>query len=696
MTDHAQLFSEVMRLKDAAVMRQDELATRYANAWGFYRGELPEIKQPGDLPARKVMWTAFESIYPALVALFTDAQKSPVAFDSDGPKNSKVAIAVTKAIHTAALKINGFYKLIMLAVKELLIVGNQVALVGFDEKHYESDKQTFKDASARDVAAAANLLMMTGFSIDHDLDFNEDDKTVSGWIQGYRDVKYPIIDLISFKDFYLDPRATDIHDAIYVAYSEQITVAKGLRRKYPRNALMKGQQVDTNNGRSLDTSMIITGNLNAEGETDGLTSISSVSGLNNIVTVYHHYWRGCYNSQNEELHHVITTTSEVISVEVVEYCPLVLGGMSVIPGSAWSESLYDFCKSSQISTTRARRAIQRSADNAAYPEIEVQEDLLKPDTKANLNKRGPGMVYKVKAGGAVQKLPVQDVSNAMKILNDELNTDAETTVQGSAGQAQALEENGQASGVAVALTQDKQELNENQIAKCIAETFLKPIYRVLLLVMQEMGNTVPIDGVDVPFKAIRADLGLSIDVETPYDRANAAANVKAAYETGVQMGTIPPNVQGENAYNIYADYFRAATGQEDVSRYITAPEDMPQPSPLQKKVQAVLAACGLRQQIATTQLAEAKVQDMAADTQGKLNTAAKSIAEITKILADVENQRGELDVDRMRLALDAEQADADRANAITQNALQQEETDIDLEEAVNHYLQTLTFHDTAA
>jgi hypothetical protein len=263
----------------------------------------------------------------------------------------------------------------------------------------------------------------------------------------------------------------------------------------------------------------------------------------------------------------------------------------------------------------------------------------------------------------------------MKVLNDELNQDAETVVQGSAGKAQTLEENGQASGVAVALTQDKQELNESQIAKCIAETFLKPIYRILLLVMQEIGNTVPVEGVDLPFKALRADLGMSIDVETPYDRANAAANVKQAYETAAQMGTLPANVQGDNAYNIYADYFKAATGQEDVSRYITPPDQMPQPSPLEQKIHAVVAACQLRATIAQTQLAEAKVNDMTADTQNKLNDAAKTLAELKKVLADIDIERGGLEIDRMRLALDAEQQKSAEADQLTENAIEQEKAD---------------------
>lgn len=673
MTDHSSLFNEIQRHFDAATERQDELSERYRRAWGFYRGELPEIKQPGDLPARKVMWTAFESVYPSLVGLFTDAQKSPVIFDSDTPQNSKLSIAVTKAIHTAALKVDGFYRTIMEAVKEILIVGNQIGLVGYETKSYESDKYSFTDAPVQELAQQANILMMTGYNIDHDLTFNEDDKTVTGWIQGKREIKYPVIRLVAFKDFYIHPKATDTQTALYCAYSEEITVSEGIDRKYSEKILLKGQNVDTNDGRGLDTAMMVVGNMNAEGEE--METRSTVSAYNNLVTIYHHYWRGCYNSKAQKLHHVIATSSEIISVEEVDYCPLVLGAMSVVPGSAWSESLYDYCKAAQISTTRARRAIQRTADNAAYPELEVQDDLLKADTKANLNKRGPGMIYRVKAGGAVQKLPVQDVSNAMKVLNDELNQDAETVVQGSAGRAQTLEENGQASGVAVALTQDKQELNESQIAKCIAETFLKPIYRILLLVLQEMGNTVPVDGVDLPFKAIRADLGMTIDVETPYDRANAATSVKQAYETAAQLGTLPPNVQGDNAYNIYADYFKAATGQEDVSRYITPPDQMPQPSPLEQKVHAIIAACQLRATIAQTQLAEAKVNDMTADTQSKFNSAAKSLADLQKVLADIDIAKGELDVDRMRLALEAQQQQSDEADQITQNAIAQEKAD---------------------
>ncbi|MBK0432740.1 hypothetical protein, partial [Klebsiella pneumoniae] len=89
---------------------------------------------------------------PSLVGLFTDAQKSPVIFDSDTPQNSKLSLAVTKAIHTTALKVDGFYRTIMEAVKELLITGNQVGLVGYDSRTYESDKYSFKDAPVQELA----------------------------------------------------------------------------------------------------------------------------------------------------------------------------------------------------------------------------------------------------------------------------------------------------------------------------------------------------------------------------------------------------------------------------------------------------------------------------------------------------------------------------------------------------------------
>lgn len=88
------LFTEMQRQLDAGKERQDELQQRYTKAWGFYRGELPAILAPGDIAARRVMWEAFETLYPSLVAIFTDSQKAPFNYDADAFKNSKIALAV--------------------------------------------------------------------------------------------------------------------------------------------------------------------------------------------------------------------------------------------------------------------------------------------------------------------------------------------------------------------------------------------------------------------------------------------------------------------------------------------------------------------------------------------------------------------------------------------------------------------------
>lgn len=667
----ADLFTEMQNNLDAARERQDELAERYAKAWGFYRGELPEVLAPGDIAARRVMWEAFESLNPSLVAIFTDSQKAPVSFDSDAFKSGKLAGAVTKAIHAAALKVDDYYKKTMLAVKEMLITGNQAALVGYDTKHYETDKITFDSAPVSELLAHQKVIQMTGYSVKSEIEFDgegTDNPTVTGWIQGVRDVKYSVIDLIAFKDFYLHPKATDTATARYCGYSEEISVAEAVKRGYDKSTAAKAEDVDTNNGRSLDAAMLVVGDMNAQGRQ---TERRSTLGNNNdMITVYHHYWRGCYGDNEEKLWHVITTSTEYLDHEEVDYCPLIWGGMAIVPGSAYSESLYDYCKSTQESSTRARRAIQRSADFVAYPDMEVVDALLTNAAKAALNDRSqPGKIYTVKQKGAINRIPTNDVPQAMQILNQEIDQDVQAVKQGSAGQAQALEKNSNASGTAIALTQNKQELNENQVAKCIAETFIKPMYRILLLVLQEMGDQVEIDGVQVPFRAIRNDIGLSIDVETEYDRAQAATNVFNAYTTLVQLQSVPKNIQGDDAYHIVSDYFRAATGQEDVSRYITPTQDMPQPSPVEQKIKAVLAACQLRAQIAGTQLAEAKVSDMTADTQKKYNEAAKVLADIKSIL-------GELEIDKIKVLLEAQQQSNEAANELAKNAIEQEKTDV--------------------
>lgn len=657
----ADLFTEIWQCKQDAEKVRGVLAERYEKAWGMYRGTLPEVRQGGDLPASKVMWQAFESVYPSLVALFTDSKKAPVSFDSDSPQSSKIAAAVTKAVHTAAMKVNNSYKLYMVAIKEILVTGNQAALVGFDELTQETDKYTLKDAPVQELQQLFQMLSSAGYSIKHDIKLDEKEQAVTGWVMGSHTYKFPVLSLIDFKNFLIHPEALDIETSPYTAYAEDITVSEGIDRGLPRDKLVKadGTAVAHSSDAGLSKQFMVANN-----DTTQLHGTdSSISPLNNRVTIYHHYWRGCYQDEKRHLWHVITNDAEIMSVEKVDYCPIVLGGMSVMPGSLWSESLYDYCGNAQIAKTRAIRAIQRTADGAAYGEYVYAKNMLTSKGIAAFSTRGPGGAYEAtNNASAIVRLPVNDVSNAMQILNQEISEEADRTIQGSAGQAQALEENSNASGTAIALTQDKQELNENQIAKCIAETFVKPLYKILLLVLQEVGGAIDIEGVQVPYQVLNAAMGLNIDVETAYDRAKAAANVLNAYSAGAQAGTLPANITDDNKYNIHADFFRVATGQEDVSRWITPPEQMPQPSRPAQLLHAFMAVAGVRQQIAETRLAEARLEDKKAETQKRWNDALLDLAKIKETLEGI-------DIEKVQLALEAEKISAGVDTNKEKNAL---------------------------
>lgn len=658
------LLAELQQQFQSAKTFKEAVSTRYTLSYKAYRGEIPEKKIEGDIAASRVMWESFESIYPTVLALFTDNDRSPVSFDSDTMTSGKLAAAVTKAVHTAAMKVNNSKLLYMAAIKEILITGNQVARVGYEEKKLETSRQEFDSSPASDLVVKTAVIMKAGWNVDQDIAVN-DDHTVTGWIRGVRTVKYPVLNLIDFKDFYLHPKATNIDDAAYSAYCEDITVADALARGYPESKVMSGQRAYADDAAGTSKQLIVVGSMSETVDAPDM----SFSEYNREITITHHYWRGCFKGKAPKLWHVVTTETEILLQEEVEVNPMVLGGMSIVSGSAWSESLYDMCITAQTNKTRALRAIQRTADGVAYGEYEyVKQEMDKEGLQTFVANRGAGAAYAVRKIGAINKLPVSDVPRAMQLLNQEIDQQAQAAVQGSAGQAQALEQNPQASGAAIALTQDKQELNENQIAETIAETLVIPLYRKMLLVLQEMGNTIEHEGQQIPLKLVRADLGLSADIKSAYDAAKAATNVKAAYEQAAQLGTLPKNFQPENVYNIYADYLRVATGQEDVSQYITAPDDMPKPGKLEQMLAALITIAKTRGLISATELAEAKVQDMRADGQKKYNDALYDLAKIAETMAGI-------DLNKVDLLLKAKELEQKSADAVTQNAQQQERID---------------------
>jgi hypothetical protein len=157
---------------------------------------------------------------------------------------------------------------------------------------------------------------------------------------------------------------------------------------------------------------------------------------------------------------------------------------------------------------------------------------------------------------------------------------------------------------------------------------------------------------------------LKVDIKSAADRAQAAANILTVYQDAAQKGTLPENFQPENVYNIYADFLRAVTSDEDITRYLTPPSQMPKPSELQQKLQAVMAVCQLRHAIATTKLAEGKAEDQTATTQKTLNEAAKALAEIEKIMQGIGLEKVEL----VLKAAELEQKDREAAAALAISA----------------------------
>ncbi|XUA17749.1 portal protein [Citrobacter sp. OP27] len=660
-----ELLSVMLKQKNAAEEIHGVISERYTLSYETYRGEYPPKINDNDIAASRVMWESFESIYPSLVELFTNSQKAPVSFDSDRVTNGKLAEAVSRAIHGAVLKIDGYYRLMMEALKEILITGNQAARVGYEEKTYETPEVAFEDAPWAEVAAYGDALIKSGYSIHHDLEFDDENHTATGSMYGERKIKFPVINLINFRNFYLHPKAVDVATSPYTGYSEDLTIAEAVEMGLPESKLKNASKDTFSNSAGQSKQLVVVNNM--DGNIDAPDA--EYDDYNQTITLFHHYWRGCYKGKKVKLWYVISTDTEILSIEAVKYCPLVLGGMSVVQGSGWSESLYDMTVTAQVNKTRAMRAIQASADGAAYGEYVYQESNMEPDGLATfLNDRGPGAAYNVRTQGAISKLGGNDVPQAMNLLNQEINEDAQATIQGSAGQAQALEENSNASGTAIQLTQNKQELNENQIASTIAETFLKPIYRLMLFVMQEIGESMVFDDVRMPYKALHADMGLSISIESPYDRVRAAANVKQAYEQSAQLGTLPKNFQPENVYNIYANYYRAITGQEDVSSLITPPDQMPQPSPLEQTITKFITVNKLRMEIAATGLAEAKVKDMQADVTKKLNDSLLDLAKIAEIKTNTR-------ISMVETMLKAKELEQGAANEVTQKAQQQERID---------------------
>lgn len=676
---HEELLFKLMKAYADSDIIKEERAARYKNFFDYYTGDAPRKMNDTECRAVPVVATAVQNILPDLLSIYTSDEKSATKVRAlEGKMPSLLAQELTKAINAVALSDNQVRRLYNDIFLEVLIYGDSFVKISKEHRTLNEYSKQFEDMEEAELDLILQTLLDMGYK-QADIHIQTDKNEVKTLTKKEREDRANILGVpvqqipkkvtlltgsikaklmehkikinhLPMEEVYVPSRLRgSISEARYFCHKITTTKDEALALGYDANDFA-GSDDNESQAEYFNSS-----------RTSGLGVVNDYDTYDDDcdqVVILEHYWKGILDNNVEHLYKISTDESckrilnkyDVLTgkwnadIEKIDYIPVANFKCYPLAGSFWANSIVDWLAPLQDLKTRLQRTIlanSESAANGRWLAIKGQYD------KRSLLDNRPGGVVEITQPNAITPMAYHQLPNSTMELMNEVDETIGEVVQGAKGFSSDMAEMNNMSGVALQLLQNEDKTASIQIAHNIGEGF-KELFSILLNMMQEMGHPLQIAGRAVDIRMIASDLDFIIDIDTIDDDALKAQNMINFLSTAIQQngGVIPKYITDENLFNIYKEYLVVATGDADVSAYITAPEDLPQPSEIELKLQAALSAAQVRMQFAETQLAEAKVTEMKAEIENKLSGAAKNYADMQKTMSDIDNDKIELLMDK--------------------------------------------------
>ncbi|HDZ3730327.1 TPA: hypothetical protein RSW61_001925 [Vibrio harveyi] len=615
---------------DASFSREERIDD-FQDAWKYYRVLDPVQKCKGDNKEayrEPVLRETVDSIHPSILNVFCENDSEAVVFRTLSKfVKSATAEAVNNTINDIFLRQNSGYEKIYDASLEALVTGDCYGKV------YSCEEIVTDTFISEEWLPYEFLSVILEEYPDTDIEqFKTRNKTIKGQkIKEFKtegEVELTRIetkikfDYIPFGEIYVDPIATSIDTARYIAHRTIQTKGELLDR-FP-DCVEQIQAANTINSLSeSNTSNFKLETLKEHASKDDYYT-SFVDETEVDVYLYEHWiYSSLLDKDNKTKYYQVFTVdgeaTEILEVNEVEPCdmPFIKGEVQPLPDSLWGISLYSMCKHEQDLMTRLTDQIARNGDNANFRRYTAVKGAY--DRRSLLDNR-PGGVVEIQTQGAIDIFPYHQLPQA----TNDLYTKLSENVSKVKGNALSPDLSGSLNNVAastVAMAVQNMEMKDKKFSKAFALSFMKPLFEKIYLLMKKEDYPIEHNGTVINGSSLPSRYDFVVDVNTSNDNARIAGQLMNIAMAEAQLSQAKsPLITPQKRYNIFAESLKY-TGISP-EKFLENPADQPKPDP---------------QVVAQQQAFQKGMRDL--EFQQKNADYTKTLAEITEINANIERDK---------------------------------------------------------
>jgi hypothetical protein len=573
-------------IQDSVDHIDDEVSPVRASSFRYYLGS--PFSDSGDSPTEedgrsqvvsRDVHDAVHSILPSLMRVFFSHEK-PCEFIPRGPEDVAGAAQATELVNWMMQQSNA-YSVFADAMKDCLIKGEGII---------KCWHETLYDIQTRELTGLdelqIGLFVQEGFEVTQSEEIEEQPGLYNVTLTRRIPRGKTRLECLPPEEFLINRTATSLDDAKIIAHRQLLRVGDLVELGYPYEEIIqyKGYEDDF---RSNEEWNLRHPNWREEDDTDA-------DPANRLVQYVESYVRVDADGDGvPELRRICTigNAHEILLNEPADSHPFILIRKDPLPHTWRGMSLYDELADVQ----RIKSAVMRNMLDSlsTRPRILMQEQFCDWEDVANDE---IGAIIPVRAAGAIQMLEMPFVGAAAFPLLQYLDEIKEQrTGISKASQGLDSEHLQSTTAIAVSATQKSAQARLELIARNIAESGFKPLYkRMLGLILQFMdqptimrlrGEFVPVD--PATFSDYDVLITLPLGRGSEEERRQALLGLLAKQEQLIaQYGPMNPIVGPEQYYTTLQRLFADQGLGAEAGSYLRPPQQMQ--ALLQQQMQQVM------------------------------------------------------------------------------------------------------------
>jgi hypothetical protein len=575
-------------IQDSVDHIDDEVSPVRASSFRYYLGS--PFSDSGDSPTEedgrsqvvsRDVHDAVHSILPSLMRVFFSHEK-PCEFIPRGPEDVAGAAQATELVNWMMQQSNA-YSVFADAMKDCLIKGEGII---------KCWHETLYDIQTRELTGLdelqIGLFVQEGFEVTQSEEIEEQPGLYNVTLTRRIPRGKTRLECLPPEEFLINRTATSLDDAKIIAHRQLLRVGDLVELGYPYEEIIqyKGYEDDF---RSNEEWNLRHPNWREEDDTDA-------DPANRLVQYVESYVRVDADGDGvPELRRICTigNAHEILLNEPADSHPFILIRKDPLPHTWRGMSLYDELADVQRIKSAVMRNMLDSLSLSTRPRILMQEQFCDWEDVANDE---IGAIIPVRAAGAIQMLEMPFVGAAAFPLLQYLDEIKEQrTGISKASQGLDSEHLQSTTAIAVSATQKSAQARLELIARNIAESGFKPLYkRMLGLILQFMdqptimrlrGEFVPVD--PATFSDYDVLITLPLGRGSEEERRQALLGLLAKQEQLIaQYGPMNPIVGPEQYYTTLQRLFADQGLGAEAGSYLRPPQQMQ--ALLQQQMQQVM------------------------------------------------------------------------------------------------------------